>query len=108
MFNKIVTICSKEPATREGKTDIKFLKKNLLCHFNELSKSIAQISSHFHAPFSDLDLGELAKVVTYRKVKKGQAIDPNPNPNKREIYVILKGNVRLCYPMDQGNANLAK
>jgi hypothetical protein len=52
---------------------------------------------------NDLDLTELSKVVNYRVVNRGEQIEPTNEEKKPEIYIILKGNVRLAYPMEDSD-----
>jgi hypothetical protein len=63
--------------------------------------------AHVHDELNDADLTELAKVVTYKYVDKGKEIKPDSgsgsDDKKREIYIILKGSVRLAYPMNELN-----
>jgi hypothetical protein len=61
------------------------------------------LSDYFPYPLEELDWLELAKYVTYKKVLKGEQIKGDKNFRgtevSKEIYIILKGKVRLAFPM---------
>jgi hypothetical protein len=103
-FDKLVHILEKHEG-RDPKTDVGFLKTEILSKWSALSNEMKHADAHVHDELNDADLTELAKVVTYKFVDKGKEIKPDSgsgsDDKKREIYIILKGSVRLAYPMNE-------
>jgi hypothetical protein len=71
------------------------IRKEILMNWKDLEE-------YFSYPLADEDWKDLAKNVTYKHIKKGEKLpgDMYDEDEKRmEIYIILKGKVKLAFPI---------